>query len=118
MAKRTKKRTRQGIETSSTSRNHPCAHPGEVLRASFMEPLGLNAAAVAKGTGISAMHIGRILKATNGITAETALRLARFLGTSPEEWMELQVRFDLETAIRLNGRQIERTTTPHRPDHA
>jgi len=73
-------------------------HPGEVLREEFMKPLGLSAYAVARHCGdIPRTRIERIADETVGITADTALRLAKFFGTTPEFWLNLQSRYDLET---------------------
>ena len=72
--------------------------PGEVLRLEFMEPLGLSAHALAKAMGVPTNRITGVLHATRGITADTALRLARHFGTSAEFWMNLQTAHDLEMA--------------------
>ncbi len=74
--------------------------PGEVLRLEFMEPAGLSAYALAKATGVPTNRIAAILHGTRGITADTALRLARHFGTSAEMWMNLQTAHDLEAARR------------------
>ncbi len=78
----------------------PHATPGEVLRLEFMEPAGLSAHALAKATGVPTNRITAILHGTRGITADTALRLARRFGTSAEMWMNLQMTHDLEAARR------------------
>jgi len=78
----------------------PPVTPGEVLRLEFMEPAGLSAHALAKATGVPTNRITAILHGTRGITADTALRLARHFGTSAEMWMGLQTAHDLETARR------------------
>jgi antitoxin HigA-1 len=94
------------------SRKHKPIHPGEVLKHDFLEPLGLSAYRLAKETGISAQHIGRILKGQRGIGGETALRLARFLGTSAQLWMNLQARYELDLAEDQSGKEIERSVRP------
>ncbi len=76
----------------------PSVTPGEVLRLEFMEPLGLSAYALAKAMGVPTNRVTSILHATRGITADTALRLARHFGTSAEFWMNLQTAHDLEIA--------------------
>lgn len=91
---------------------HKPIHPGEVLRHDFMEPLGISAYRVGKATGISAQHIGRILKGTRGISADAALRFARAFGTSAELWMGLQAQYDLDRTEDEIGRQIEREVQP------
>jgi len=78
----------------------PPVTPGEVLRLEFMEPTGLSAHALARATGVPTNRITAILHGTRGITADTALRLARHFGTSAEMWMNLQTTYDLEAARR------------------
>ena len=76
----------------------PPVTPGEVLRLEFMEPASLSAHSLAKATGVPTNRITAILHGTRGITADTALRLARHFGTSAEFWMNLQMAHDLEVA--------------------
>ena len=73
-------------------------HPGEVLREEFLEHLGLSPYAVAKAIGVPRTRVERIAREEVGVTADTALRLARYFGTSSEFWLNLQARFDLLTA--------------------
>ncbi len=87
-------------------------HPGEVLWLDFMEPLGISAYRLAKETGISAQHIGRIIKGTRGMSGHLALRFGRFFGTSPSVWMGLQAQYDLDVAADELGREIERRVHP------
>lgn len=75
-------------------------HPGEVLREEFMLPLDLTAYAVAKACRVPRTRIERIVREESGITADTALRLGKFLGTSAEFWLGLQDDYDLERAKR------------------
>jgi addiction module HigA family antidote len=72
-------------------------HPGEVLLRDFMEPLKLSAYRVAKDLGIPAIRISQIIHAKRSISAETALLLGKYFGTSPEVWLRLQIQYDLET---------------------
>lgn len=95
----------------STRKHHPI-HPGEVLAEDFLGPLGITAYRLAKDIGISGQHIGRIIAGTRGITADVALRLGRYFGTSPDVWMNLQSRYDLETAIDADGAAIEKRVRP------
>jgi addiction module HigA family antidote len=82
----------------------PPLHPGEVLREEFMAPLGLSAYAVAKACGTPRTRIERIAREQTGITADSALRLGKLFGTSPEFWLGLQDDYDLETArLSLSG---------------
>jgi addiction module HigA family antidote len=76
----------------------PSIHPGEVLREEFLEPLGLTAYQLAKTIGVEQTRVSEILHGKRGITADTALRLARFFGTSAQMWMNLQSRYELEEA--------------------
>jgi addiction module HigA family antidote len=73
-------------------------HPGEILREEFLEPLGLSAYRLAKGTGLTESAVGDILHGRRAITAATALRFSRFLGCSPEFWLNLQASYDLDAA--------------------
>ncbi len=73
-------------------------HPGEVLLEDFMKPHGLTAYRVAKDIGVPALRINQIVKRERGISANTALRLARYFGTSAEVWVRMQARYELEVA--------------------
>lgn len=94
------------------SHKHQPIHPGEVLRHDFLEPLGITAYRLAQATGISAQHIGRVLKGQRGIGGDLALRLARYLGTSAELWMNLQARYELEVAADKSGQEINQRVQP------
>jgi antitoxin HigA-1 len=76
----------------------PPLHPGEVLREEFLNPLGLTPYGVAKACRVPRTRIERIAREEIGITADTALRLGRLFGTTPEFWLNLQTRFDVETS--------------------
>lgn len=71
-------------------------HPGEILLEEFLKPLGLSQYRVAKDTNVSPRRINEVVHGKRAITADTALRLARYFGTSERFWMNLQTRFDLE----------------------
>ncbi len=86
----------------------PPVHPGEVLLEDFMKPLGLSQYRVAKDIGVPALRISRIVNGKRAVTADTAMRLARYLGTSPDVWLRLQARYDLEVAEHKNGDRIIR----------
>jgi antitoxin HigA-1 len=75
----------------------PPLHPGEVLREEFLLPLGLTAYRVGKLCGVPRTRIDRIAREKIGITADTALRLAKLFDTTPEFWLNLQTRYDMET---------------------
>ena len=91
---------------------HEPVHPGEILNAEFLEPLGLSQYKLARDTGMPADRVARLVKGTRAFTADTALRLARYFGTTPEFWMNLQARFDLESAIGDRGRAIQKRVRP------
>ena len=86
----------------------PPVHPGEVLAEDFMKPLGLTQYRVAKDIGVPALRISQIVRGRRSVTADTALRLARYFGTSPDVWLRLQAAYDLEVAQRRTGKRIER----------
>lgn len=76
----------------------PPIHPGEVLLEDFMKPLKLSQYRLAKDIGVPALRISQIVRGQRAVTADTALRLARYFGTSANVWMRLQARYDLEVA--------------------
>jgi antitoxin HigA-1 len=90
------------------------SHPGEVLRQEFMKPLSLSANALALALRVPATRIGDILRIERprAISADTAIRLARYFGTSPEFWLNLQSAYDLSTALAEHGLAIERDVHP------
>src|SRR5712691_8777064 len=83
-------------------------HPGEILLEEFLVPLELSQYRLAKGLSVPARRINEIVHGTRAITADTALRLARFFGTSERFWLNLQARHDLETEKDRLGRRLER----------
>jgi addiction module HigA family antidote len=87
-------------------------HPGEVLSEEFLIPLGMSVNALAMALRVPATRIGAIVKGERSVTADTALRLARFFRTSPEFWMNLQATHDLTKARQERGRAIERDVQP------
>jgi addiction module HigA family antidote len=91
----------------------PPVHPGEVLREDFMKPLGLSVNKLALDLHVPATRIGEIVHHRRGITAETALRLARYFHTNAEFWLNLQNFYDLEIS-RRSGKvaEIERQVHP------
>lgn len=80
-------------------------HPGEIL-GDEMEELGLSANSLANALAVPANRITAILKGQRGVTADTALRLARYFGTSPQFWLNLQKTFELRQAEKENGEEI------------
>lgn len=83
-------------------------HPGEVLREEFMEPFGLSAYRLAEACLIPRTRIERIVREEIGVTADTALRLARFFGTTPEFWVRLQERHEIETKQRAIAGELKK----------
>ena len=89
----------------------PPTHPGEILLHDFLEPLGLSQYALAKAIGVTPIRVSQIVRGQRAVTADTALRLSRALGTSADFWMNLQVCYDLEETAR----QIESTLASVQP---
>jgi len=92
--------------------NRVTTHPGEILSEEFLGPLGISANALAMALRVPATRIGAIIKGERSVTADTALRLARFFGTSPEFWMNLQAMHDLTKTRLESGGTIERDVRP------
>jgi addiction module HigA family antidote len=90
----------------------PPLHPGEMLREEFMKPLGLSANALAIALRVPVTRISEILRERRGITADTALRLARYFNMTPEFWMRLQMDFDLESAADAQRSAIHEQIRP------
>ena len=87
-------------------------HPGEVLREEFLKPLGLSVNALAIALRVPATRMAMIANGERSVTADTALRLARFFGTSAEFWIGLQAMYDLTKARQEVGRAIEHDVNP------
>jgi len=83
-------------------------HPGEVLLEDFMKPLGLSQYRLAKDIGVTPIRISQIVNGQRSITVDTALRLARYFGTSAAVWLRLQMRYDLEVAENELQEKIDR----------
>lgn len=83
-------------------------HPGEVLLEDFMKPLGLTQYRLARELGVTPIRISQIVNGERSITVDTAMRLARYFGTSAAVWLRLQVRYDLEVAEKELGPRISR----------
>ncbi len=96
----------------TTGKRLPPMHPGEILREEFLKPLGLTVYALAEAIKVSRSRVNDITLGRRGVTADTALRLARYFGTSPEFWMNLQARYDLDLGERTLRRRIEREVAP------
>jgi addiction module HigA family antidote len=94
------------------TRKLPPVHPGEILLHDFLEPLGLSQNALAQALGVTPMRVSQIVRGQRAITADTALRLARYFGTRAGWWLDLQTHFDLETAADQLETRIARTVKP------
>jgi len=94
-----------------TRREQRPTHPGEVL-AEELEVRGMTGAALARALGIPQNRVSEILHGKRAVTVDTALRLARWMGTTPEFWLNLQQRYDLITTKQRIGDEIERSVTP------
>src|SRR5574341_1352201 len=83
-------------------------HPGEILLEDFMKPLGLSQYRLAHDIGVTPIRISQIVNGERSVTVDTAMRLARYFGTSAAVWLRLQVRYDLEVAERQLSDRIKR----------
>jgi len=96
------------------TRKIPPIHPGEILLEEYLIPLGLSQYRLAKDISVPARRVNEIVHGKRAITADTALRFARFFGTSDRFWLNLQTRYDLEVEKeRLKGR-LEREVSRHK----
>ncbi len=84
----------------------PPIHPGETLREDFLKPLGMTVHRMAMELSVPATRVNDIVRGKRAITADTALRLARYFGTTPQFWMSLQANYDLELAQDARGPEI------------
>jgi addiction module HigA family antidote len=83
-------------------------HPGEILLEEFLKPMGISQYRLAKDISVPPRRINEIVHGKRGVTADTALRLARFFGSSERFWMNLQARYDLEAEKDKLGKRLER----------
>ncbi|MBI4665194.1 MAG: HigA family addiction module antidote protein [Nitrospinae bacterium] len=83
-------------------------HPGIILREEYLEPLGITQTQLARETGISYLRVNELVNGKRGITPDTAMRLAKYLGTSAEYWMNWQSAFDLQKAETEHHKEYER----------
>ncbi len=87
-------------------------HPGEVLREEFMKPLGVSRNQLSRDAGLPLSAVSAIAAEKRAVTAETALRLSRFFGTTAQFWLNLQSAYDLSLAQRNTGAKVEQTVRP------
>ena len=88
-------------------------HPGEVLRDEFLTPMALSVYRLARALKVSRPRLNDLVLGRRGVTVDTALLLGRYFGTTPEFWINLQTRYDLDVAERTVRRRIEREIEPH-----
>ena len=96
----------------------PPVHPGEVLKAEFLDEIGVSAYALAKALCVPANRVTAIINGERAITAETALRLARFFGTTDCFWMNLQSNYELAVARQRDAARIEQEVVRYNPPRA
>ncbi len=90
------------------ARRLPSVHPGEILIEEFLEPLGLSQYRLAHDISVPPRRINEIVHGKRAISADTALRLARYFGTTDRFWLNLQARFDLEQERDYLGNRLEK----------
>jgi addiction module HigA family antidote len=93
---------------ATMARKLPPIHPGEILREEFLLPMDLTPYAVARACGVPRTRIERLAREQTPVTADTALRLGKYFGTTPSFWMNLQARYDLEMAEDATAADIKR----------
>lgn len=91
-------------------------HPGEILEEEFLKPLGITQYRLAKDVFVAPIRISEILRGKRSISADTALRLSKYLGTTPEFWLNLQARYDLEIANQLLNKKLKLEIKVFHPD--
>ena len=87
-------------------------HPGEILREEYLQPLNMTPNALAKALHLHAARINEIVRENRGVTSDTALRLARYFGTTPEFWLNLQMAYDLRSTQKDVLKTIEKEIQP------
>ncbi len=97
----------------ATGSRLPPIHPGEILRDEFLEPMDISVYKLAKALKVSRPRLNDLVLGRRSVSTDTALRLGRYLGTSPEFWLALQTRYDLDTAAPMLRPLIEREVQPH-----
>lgn len=101
-----------GFSDVHSGRRLPPVHPGEILRNEFLTPMGISIYGLANALHVPRSRINDIVLGRRAITTDTALRLGRYFGTSPEFWINLQPRYDLDVANRTVRRKIEQEVAP------
>lgn len=96
----------------TSGRRLPPIHPGKILRDEFLTPMGISAYELANAIKVPRSRANDIVFGRRAITTDTAMRLARYFGTSPEFWINLQVRYELDVADRGLRKRIEKEVEP------
>jgi len=97
---------------ASKDTEQPLVHPGEILLEDLMKPLQISINQLARDLRVPVNRVSEIVNGQRGITADTALRLGRYFGNTPQFWMNLQASYDLRVAMREPARQIDRDVHP------
>ena len=105
-------RRKIGFPDVTSGRRLPPVHPGEVLRKEFLTPMELSVSRLAREIKVPRPRLNDIVLGRRAVTTDTALRLGRYFGTTPEFWINLQTRHDLDVAERTMRRKIEREVAP------
>jgi addiction module HigA family antidote len=95
-----------------TGRRLPPVHPGEILRDEFLAPMGISVYALAHAIKVPRSRANDIVRGRRALSTDSAIRLGRYFGTTPEFWINLQARYDLDVADRTVRRKIEQVVTP------
>jgi addiction module HigA family antidote len=96
-----------------TGKRLPLIHPGEILRDDFLLPMKISVYTLAQAIKVPRSRVNDIVLGRRNVSADTAFRLARYFGTTPDFWINLQARYELEKADRKIRRRIEREVRPH-----
>jgi len=96
-----------------TGKRLPLIHPGEILREDFLLPMKISVYTLAQVIKVPRSRVNDIVLGRRSVSADTAFRLARYFGTTPDFWINLQARYELEKADRKIRRRIEREVRPH-----
>jgi addiction module HigA family antidote len=95
-----------------SGRRLPPVHPGEILRDEFLEPMGISVYELAQAIKVPRSRANDIVRGRRALSTDTAIRLGRYFGTSPEFWINLQSRYDLDVADRTVRQRIEQEVRP------
>ena len=105
-------RRRVDFSDVTSGQRLPPVHPGEILRDDFLRPMGLSVYGLARALRISRPRVNDVVLGRRAVSVDTALRLGRYFGTTPEFWIHLQTRYDLDVAERTIRPRIEREIEP------